>query len=180
MTVSPSGSLFVAVAVSVSFVFGAVAESGLSETVAVGTRSHVTVLSVDVEAVFGLPRSVDGGAGRDRRDDRAARRHAGDRDVVGRGPAGDGDDLRPARRAAVIETSLLVKPVTGSLKTVKLIGATVVGISLAGGLVDRDRRSRVVDGEDIHRDAMRATSFASVTFHWPALPLAKAGHVTLS
>src|SRR5439155_7628644 len=51
VTASPSGSLFVAVAVIVWFVVGVWL---FSETVAVGTRSHVTVLSVDVDARLGF------------------------------------------------------------------------------------------------------------------------------
>jgi hypothetical protein len=47
---SPSGSLVVVDAVRLSFVFG---EAGLNVGgVVAGTRSHVTLLSVDVEAVF--------------------------------------------------------------------------------------------------------------------------------
>ena len=42
-----------------------------------------------------------------------------------------------------IVTSPVAKPVTGSLNTtVKLIGLVFVGIGLADGLVDRDRRRR--------------------------------------
>ena len=151
MTVSPSGSLFVAVAVSVSFVFGGVAGAELS-TVAVGTRSHVTVLSVDVEAVFELRGRVLRGAGRDRRDDLAARRHPGDRDVVDRRAAGHRVRpvfVPPVPRAAVNVTSLLVKPVTGSLNVRREVdrrGRRRIG--LAGSLVDRHGRRRSVDLAD--------------------------------
>ena len=122
---SPSGSLVVVEAWRLSFVFG---DAGLKVgAVAAGTRSHVTVLSVDVEALLPLPANpgrrswtVNWTRG-DRSDNGSPRAHAGDGHVVGRAVVRR-DSLTAAESVPpavlpVNETSQPVNPVTGSLKT---------------------------------------------------------------
>ena len=87
----------------------------------------MTLLSVEVEAVFWLPAASIALSWPIDARDRAGARQPGDRDVVDARAAGDRADLRARRRPPIV-TSPATKPVTGSLKVaVKLIGCWFVG-----------------------------------------------------